>query len=172
MQHVYGNECADHVAACTAGTAVSGMQVEEDIGLDETQAQELDSKRHRESNAATDLLQRCAQDAANKATCEMTTFASKLMQESEVLEQRIADRIAERDTEIKALSESVDTKIMNLSATVDGKLQKLEQRVQEQWVTFENKWAEKTVHTDDREAAITQAEFRIRRAVQREEDER
>ena len=44
---------------------------------------------------------------------------------------------------------------MNLSATVDGKLQE-----------------EKTVHPDDREAAITQAKFRIRRAVQREEDER
>ena len=108
------------VHPCTAGTAVSGMQVEEDTGLDETQAQEPDSKRLRESNAATDLLQRCAQDAANKATCEMKTFASKLMQEAEVREQRTADRIAARDTERDA---ALATKLEGLVKALSGRHQ-------------------------------------------------
>ena len=48
----------------------------------------------------------------------------------------------------------------------------LEQRVQERWKTFEDKWSEKAVHLDDKEAVICNAEFRIRRAVQQDEDER
>ena len=67
---------------------------------------------------------------------------------------------------MKNLSESVDIKIM------DGKQENLEQWVQEQWKTLENKWAEKIVHPEDKEAVICQAEFRIRRAVQKDEDER
>ena len=51
-------------------------------------------------------------------------------------------------------------------------MENLEQRVQEQWKTFENKWTEKIVQPDDKEAVICQAEFRIRRAVQKDEDER
>ena len=120
-----------------AGIAVGGMQVEDDIGdLDKTQAQEPDSTRLREGDAATDLLQRCAQDAANKATCEMKAYTSKLLKEAGVREQRIADLIAERGTErdaalvtkleslVKVLSEWVDSKILNLSATVDKKIGK------------------------------------------------
>ena len=48
----------------------------------------------------------------------------------------------------------------------------LEQRVQERWTTFEDKWYEKVVHLDDKEAVICNAEFRIWRAVQQDEDER
>ena len=48
----------------------------------------------------------------------------------------------------------------------------LEQRVQELRKTFEDKWSEKVVHPDDKEAVICSAEFRIRRAVQQDEDER
>ena len=73
---------------------------------------------------------------------------------------------------MKAVSESVDTKIRNFSACVDGKMDNLEKWVQEQWKTFENKWTEKIVHPDDKEAAITQAEFRIRVAVQKDVEER
>ena len=53
-----------------------------------------------------------------------------------------------------------------------GKIIGLEQRVQERWKTFEDKWSEKVVHPDDKEAVICSAEFRIRRAVQQDEDER
>ena len=132
------------------------MQEEDDTGdLDETQAQEPDSKRLREGETASDLLQRCAQDAENKVTCDMEAYTSKLLQEADVREQRTAERIADRETErdaapaakleslMKALSESVDSKISNLSATVDGKLENLEQKVQERWKTFEDKWTEK-----------------------------
>ena len=41
-----------------------------------------------------------------------------------------------------------------------------------QWRTFENKWTEKNVHPDDKDAAITQAEFRIRVVVQKDVEER
>ena len=37
---------------------------------------------------------------------------------------------------------------------------------------FEVKWSEKVVHLDDKEVVICSAEFRIRRAVQQDEDER
>ena len=99
--------------------------------LDETQVQEPGSKRHKEGNAAKDLLEA-----------------------------------------LKAVSEAVDTKIRNLSACVDGKMDNLERRVREQRKTFENKWMEKIVHPEDKEAAITQAEFRIRMAVQKDVEER
>ena len=47
-----------------AVTAGGGMQVEDDIGdLDETQLQEPGSKRHKEGNAAKDLLDQLRQDA-------------------------------------------------------------------------------------------------------------
>ena len=71
---------------------------------------------------------------------------------------------------MKHMSASVDVKIQHLSDTVDGKMATLEQRVQEGWKTFEDKWSEKAVHPDGKEAAICNAEFRIRRAVQQDED--
>ena len=73
---------------------------------------------------------------------------------------------------MKAVSEPVETKIRNLSVSVGGNLDNLEQRVQEQWKTFENKWTEKILHPDDKEAAITQAEFCIRVAVQKDVEKR
>ena len=48
----------------------------------------------------------------------------------------------------------------------------LEQRVQERWKTFEDKWSEKVVHPDNKEAVSCSAEFRIRGAVQQDEDDR
>ena len=153
------------------------MQVEDDFGdLDETQVQEPGSKRHKEGNAAKDLLE---------------ALTSKRMQDAVVRDQRMAERMAERDAAaaaalaerdaalaakleglVKAVSESVDTKIRNLSACVDGKMDNLEKRVQEQWKTIENKWTEKIVHPDDEEAAITQAEFRVRVQAQKDVEER
>ena len=118
-------------------TAGGGMQVEDDIGdLDETQVQEHGSGRYKEGNAAKDLL-----DALTPI----------LMQDAVVRDQRMAERMAERDAAaaaalaerdaalaakleglVKAVSESVDTKIRNLSACVDGKMDNLERRVQSQ----------------------------------------
>ena len=48
----------------------------------------------------------------------------------------------------------------------------LEEWVQERWKSFEDKWSEKVVRPDDKEAVICNAEFWIRRAVQQNEDER
>ena len=88
----------------------------------------------------------------------------------------LADRDAATVTKLerlmRTLSESVDIKIKNLTDTVDEEMVSLEQRVQERWNTFEDKWSEKVVHPDDKEAVICDAEFRTRRAVQQDEDER
>ena len=81
-------------------------------------------------------------------------------------------RLTKLEGLVQGVSESVDTKIGNLSASVHGKLDNLEQRVQERWKTFENKRTEKVVHLDDKEAAITQAEFRIQVPVQKDIEER
>ena len=54
----------------------------------------------------------------------------------------------------------------------DEKMVTLEQRVQERWTTFEDKWSEKVVHHDEKEAVIWNAEFRIRLAAQQDGDER
>ena len=105
-----------------AGVDVAGMRVEDDIGdLGETQAQEPGSKRHKEGNAAKDLLDQLRHDAL-------------------VRDQRMAERMAERDagaaaaladtnaamvTKLESLmknfSKSVDIKIKHLSDTMDGK---------------------------------------------------
>ena len=117
-------------------------------------------QRHKEGDAAKYLL-----DA--------------LTSKSVVRDQRMAERMAERDAAAakarrsskawyRQFSESVDTKIGNLSASVGGKLDNLEQRGK----TFENKRTEKVVHPDDEEAAVTHAEFRIRVAVQKDIEER
>ena len=86
---------------------------------------------------------------------------------------RMAERMAERDAAalMKNFSESVDIKIKHHSETMDGKMVTLEQRVQEGWKTFEDKWSEKVVHPDDKEAVICSAQFRIRRAAQQDEEE-
>ena len=128
------------------------MQVEDDIGdLDVTQVVESASKRHKEGSVAKDMLMRCAEDAACKATSEINSITSELLQDSAVRDQRMAERdaaMAERDAalaeklEVKAVSESADSKISNLSASVDGKLGMFEQRVQEQWKMFESRWTD------------------------------
>ena len=67
------------------------------------------------------------------------------------------------------MSASVDVKIQRLSDTMGVKLATREHRVQERWKTL---LAEKAVNLDDKEAVICNAEFRIRRAVQQDEDYR
>ena len=88
----------------------------------------------------------------------------------------LADRdvamVTKLESLMKRLSASVDVKIQQLSDTMDGKMATLEQKVQERWKTSEDKWSEKVVHPDDKEAVNCNAEFRIRRAAQQDEDER
>ena len=73
---------------------------------------------------------------------------------------------------MKNMSASVDVKIQPLSDTIDGTALTLEQRLQERWKTFQDKWSEKALNLEDKEAVICNAEFRIRRAVQQDEDDR
>ena len=73
---------------------------------------------------------------------------------------------------MKRLSASVDVKIQQLSDTLMGIWLPLNRRCRSAGKTFEDKWSEKVVHPDDKEAVICDAEFRIRQAVQQGEDER
>ena len=117
------------------------MQVEDDIGdLDDTPVAEPGNKRYQEGSVAKDMLMRCAENAACKATSEMKGITNQLLQHAAVRDQRMAERgaaLAEKLAGlVKAVSESVDSKIRNLSASVGGKLDNLGQRVQEQLKTF------------------------------------
>ena len=64
------------------------MQVEDDIGdFDDTQVAELCSKRYKEGRVAKDVLMRCAEDAACKATSEMKAITKQLLQGAAVRDQ-------------------------------------------------------------------------------------
>ena len=72
---------------------------------------------------------------------------------------------------VKAVSESAHSKISNLSALVDGKLASSSKGCKNNGRCLRTDgW--KKVQPDDKEAAITQAEHRIRMVVQRDADER
>ena len=83
-----------------------------------------------------------------------------------------AEMMAKLDSLLKSTSASVDVKIQHLSDTLNGKVATLEQTVQERWKTFEDTWSGKSVNPDDKEVVICNAEFRIRRAVQEDDDDR
>ena len=98
-----------------AVTAGGGMQVEDDIGdLDETQVQEPGSKRLKEGNAAKDLLDQLRHDAL-------------------VRDQRMAERMAERDAAAAAaladrdvaMVTKLESLMKSMSASVDVKIQHL-----------------------------------------------
>ena len=168
------------------GVAGGGMQVEDDIGdLDDTQVSELGSKRYNEDSVAEDVRMRCAEDAACKSNLRNEFYhlsTDYKMLRYEIRAWRKWDAaMAETDAAfaeklagfVKVVSESVDSEnqqSLRISGWETG--QYLEQRVQEQWKMFENRWTEKIVQPDDNEAAITQAEHRIRMAVQRGADDR
>ena len=82
-----------------------------------------------------------------------------------------AEMMTELESLVKSMSASVDVKIQHLSDTMDGKWLPSNRRCRSAGKTFEDKWSEKAVHPDDKEAGCN-AEFRIRRAVQKDEDER
>ena len=156
-----------------AGTDVDGMRVEDDIGdLDETQAQELGSRRHNERNAAKDLLDQLRHDALVRDQRMAERMAERDAAAAVALADKDAAMVTKLESLMKNLSESVDITIKHLSDTVDGKMVTLEQRVHERWKTLEDMWSEKVVHPYDEEAVFCSAEFRIWRAVQQDEEER
>ena len=150
-----------------AGSDVAGTRREDDIGeLHETQAQEPGSARHKEGTVAKDLLDQLRQDAWVRD--------QRMAERGAAAAAALADRDAANVTKLESLMKNfaVDIKIKHLSDTMDGKMATLEQRVQERWKTFEDKWSDTVVHPDDKETVTCNAEFRIRRAVQQDEDER
>ena len=158
---------------CLVATAGGGMQVEDVIGhLDETQVQEPGSKRLNEGNAAKDLLDQLRQDAQERDQRFAEQMAERDPSAAAALANTNAELMAKLDSLTANMSASVDVKIQHLSDIMDGKMATLEQNVQERWKTFEDKWSQKAVHADDKEAVVCNAEFRVRRAVQQDEDER
>ena len=136
-----------------AGTDVAGTRTEDEIGdLDETQAQELGSKRHKEGDVAKDLLDQLRHDAWMRHQRMAERMAERDAAAAAALADRDAATVTKLESLMKSLSASVDIKIQRLSDTMGGKMATLEQRVQEPWKTSEDKWSEKVVHPDDKEA--------------------
>ena len=120
-----------------AGTDVNGMRMADDIGdLDETQAQQPGSKRHKEGNAARDMLDQLRHDALVRDQ----RMAERDAAAAAALADKDAAKVTKLESLMKSLSASVDIEIKRLSDTLDGKMTTLEQRVQERKKTFEDKW--------------------------------
>ena len=101
-------------------TAGGGMQVKDDIGdLDETQVQEFGSKRHKEGNAAEDLLKALTSRMIQDAVVRM---AERDAAAAATLAERDAALAAKLESLVRTVSESVDPKIKNLSACVEKKM--------------------------------------------------
>ena len=162
------------VTACTgAGASLlsltdvagGGMQVEDDVGgLDDAQVAEPRGKRYKEDNVAKDMLMRCAEDAASRATSEMNSITSQLLQDAADRDQRLEARDA-------ALAEKVAGLMKVVSEPVDSKLDTRTAGARAMEDARKN-WTDKIVQPDDKEVVITQAEHRIKRMVQRGADER
>ena len=124
------------------------------------------------TNAARDVLDQLRQDAQVRDQ----HFAERMEERDAAAAAALADTSAEMMAKLNSLmknmSASVDVKIQPLPDTVDGTVPSLEQRLQERWKTFGDVWPEMALNPDDKEAAICNAEFRIRRAVQQDEYDR
>ena len=73
--------------------AGGGVQVEDDFGdLDDTQVAEPGRKTSNEDNVARDMLTRCAEDAAGRATAELKAITSPLSQDAAKRDRRHAER--------------------------------------------------------------------------------
>ena len=163
----------DSVAYCaeTDSDSISGVLLVEvrrlrDLDdLDDTQFAEPCRKRWKEDNVAKEMLMRCAEDAAGRATAKVEDITSRLMQDAADRDRRLAERDQKMMEQLTGLLKGV-------SDTMDGRMSDLEQRVQHQWTVFEKKVGGKMVQLDDKEAEVTQAEHRIKLAVQRDADER
>ena len=66
---------------------------EGDFGdLDDTQVAEPGRKRWNEDNVARDMLTRCAEDSARRATAELKAITSRLLQDAAERDPRHAER--------------------------------------------------------------------------------
>ena len=69
------------------------MQVEDYLGdLDDTQVADPGRKRWKEDNVAKEMLTRCAEDAAGRATAELKAIKSRLLQDAAERDRRLAER--------------------------------------------------------------------------------
>ena len=95
---------------------------QDDIGdLDEPQAQEPGSERHKEGNSAKDLLDQLRYDALVRDRRMAERMAERDAAAAVALANRDAAIVTKLESLMKNLSESVDIKIKHLSDTVDGK---------------------------------------------------
>ena len=73
----------DHSPLSLTTIAGGSMHVEDDLGdLDDTQVTELGRKRWKEDNVAKEMLTRCAEDAAGRATAELKAITSRVLQDA------------------------------------------------------------------------------------------
>ena len=136
-----------------------GMQVDEELeDIEHTQVAEPGRKRWKENNVAKEMLTRCAEEAASRATLEMKEAASRATLEmkeaasratldmkdtTSCLMQDAADRdqqIAERDQRVL---EQLGGVVRGVSESLEGRLSDLDTRMQNQWTVFEKRWMEK-----------------------------
>ena len=131
--------CAEAGASLLSLTHIvgGGMQVEDDLGnLDDTQVAERCRKRWKEDNVVKDMLTRCAEDAAGRATAELKDITSRLLKDAADRDRRFAERDEAMMERLMGLEKGV-------SDLMDSRMINLEQRVQNRWVVFEKKWTEK-----------------------------
>ena len=96
------------------------MQVEEDFDdLDVTQVAELGGKGWKEGNVAKEMLMRCAEDAAGRATAEVKDITSRLLQDAAGRDRRLAERHQKMIEELTGL-------VKGVSDTMDGRMSDLE----------------------------------------------
>ena len=119
--------CAEVGPTLLSLTNIAGgeVQVEDDLGdLDDTQVLEPGRTRYKEDSVAKDMLMRGAEDAASRATSEMKSITSQLLQDAAERDQRLAERdaaVAEKLAGVvKVVSESADSKISKQCLPVSG----------------------------------------------------
>ena len=100
-------------------------------------------------------------EASIKATLEMKDMTTRLLQDAADRDQRMAARD-------QRVLEQLGGMVRGVSDALEGRMSDLETRMQNQWTVFEKKWIDKIVEPEDREAAVSKAEHRIRVAVQKD----
>ena len=107
---------------CLTDLAGGGMQYEENLDdLDDTQETEPGRKRWKEDNVAKEMLMRCAEEAAGRATSEVKDITSRLMQDAADQDRRLAERDLHTMEQLTGLMKGV-------SETMEGRMSDLEKR--------------------------------------------
>ena len=132
------------------------MQVEENLDdLDDTQVTEPGRKRWKEDNVAKDMLMRCAEEAAGRATSEVKDITSRLMQDAADKDRRLVERDQHMMEQLTGL-------VKGVSETMEGRMSDLEKRSAKTMDGVQKKRMEKIVEPGDKEATVTKAEYRIK----------